>query len=450
MNYQTSLSDAEAIGFMKQDSSTQTSDSDLRQLKDVLTSFEQLRSFAEKLNADLPTVENVVTLSYERRMDEAVEGLFRKVSTRIAAVDAKTRDKMKYIEHAMQARLASRMAVQNAEHGQYFRSQLDELIQAHEKEVRELNTSVKQAKQQVLLTEESERVTKSLFDRAKTLLAKNNITADFIDVEVDKQEKTLDLKEYESEVQSLRKALADNKANMISLEKQLRSQKAARLENLRLFQQERVELNNDLAAKKKEISRQRELFESMASKNEVEIRKSLIEQQQVEMRAEILKQQKQWLDRERTNMADAEARFEAEKRNLIAQQDLEVMKIQKKHQAAVQKREAEHQQEIQRLKQMWEKKLFVTQKSLDSFSSTETIRAITDRQSKILQLASALYGGGSTTVNDRLPPIQVPGEPSLSPAASISRLPPLSSRTTPALSPAPARAAPPLADDTAT
>ncbi len=25
------------------------------------------------------------------------------------------------------------MAVQNAEHGQYFRSQLDELIQAHEK-----------------------------------------------------------------------------------------------------------------------------------------------------------------------------------------------------------------------------------------------------------------------------------------------------------------------------
>ncbi len=51
MNYQTSLSDAEAIGFMKQDSSTQTSESDLRQLKDVLTSFEQLRSFAEKLNA---------------------------------------------------------------------------------------------------------------------------------------------------------------------------------------------------------------------------------------------------------------------------------------------------------------------------------------------------------------------------------------------------------------
>ena len=46
----------------------------------------------------------MVTLSYERRMDEAVEGLFRKVSTRIAAVDAKTRDKMKYIEHAMQAR----------------------------------------------------------------------------------------------------------------------------------------------------------------------------------------------------------------------------------------------------------------------------------------------------------------------------------------------------------
>ncbi len=44
---------------------------------------------------------------------------------------------------------------------------------------------------QVLLMEESERVTKSLFDRAKTLLAKNNITADFIDVEVDKQEKTL-------------------------------------------------------------------------------------------------------------------------------------------------------------------------------------------------------------------------------------------------------------------
>jgi hypothetical protein len=51
MEYQTSISDIEAIGFLKQDSSTQTTESELMQLRDVLISFEKLRSFAEKLNA---------------------------------------------------------------------------------------------------------------------------------------------------------------------------------------------------------------------------------------------------------------------------------------------------------------------------------------------------------------------------------------------------------------
>ena len=50
MEYKTSVADGEVIGFLKQDSATQTSESELMQLKDILRSFEQLRAFAERIN----------------------------------------------------------------------------------------------------------------------------------------------------------------------------------------------------------------------------------------------------------------------------------------------------------------------------------------------------------------------------------------------------------------
>ena len=85
MDYSTSISDAEAIGFLKQDSATQTTETELLQLKDMLATFERLRAFAEKLNggawlshvagvmgADLPNIELIVTAGYETRLREAV------------------------------------------------------------------------------------------------------------------------------------------------------------------------------------------------------------------------------------------------------------------------------------------------------------------------------------------------------------------------------------------
>lgn len=41
----------EIVGFIRQDQASQTNSTHLAQLKDILSAFESLRGFAEKLNA---------------------------------------------------------------------------------------------------------------------------------------------------------------------------------------------------------------------------------------------------------------------------------------------------------------------------------------------------------------------------------------------------------------
>ena len=75
-----------------------------------------------------------------------------------------------------------------------------------------------------------------------------------------------------------------------------------------------------------------------------------------------------------------------------------------------------------RLKLAWEKKLLITQKSIEGLENPDVFRAIADRQAKVslfyapwlllivmqlqvLQMATVLYGSPDRMADTRLPPI---------------------------------------------
>ena len=61
---------------------------------------------------------------YEKRIAEAARALMQRVQSRLGALDGKTKLKLKYIQHAMQARLASLGAVLKGEHDRDLEARL--------------------------------------------------------------------------------------------------------------------------------------------------------------------------------------------------------------------------------------------------------------------------------------------------------------------------------------
>lgn len=365
------------------------------QLRDVLISFEKLRSFAEKLNADLPTVEMVVTDNYERKIAESVETLFRRASQRIATVDAKTRTKLSYIDHAMQARIASRLAVQNVEHDQYVQLKIDELIQQHQAELIEMRNRNREIRKECMQVEQDQKTLKMQLDKAKAVLMKNGITLDFLPSDSGRR-LVLDAVDSEGQLDLMRKTVMQLTKERSILEKHLKSQKTMRLDNLRAFQHDRRELEAEIARLRNDMEKNK--YGDGKGTGESGIRKKMMDQLREDLKKEQLAEQLKWIEHERKAVAESEERLRAELQVERLNFDRQMQLLKKEQASANAKREEEHAQELQRIKQAYEKKLLLTQKSMASMENTAAIQAISDRQAQILRLASNLYGNRESRV----------------------------------------------------
>ena len=197
-----------------------------------------------------------------------VDVLYQRVTQRIAALDGKTRAKLKYIQHAMQSRVASMAAVAKHDHDRDLDTALRDQSREHEEVgpgaavalahaaqgVKDLNVKLRDAKRKQATAEEAVRVGKIRLDRAKQLLLKNGLVSELNVAEMEKVA-AKDVRacahrraahaafqvndDGVSELDKLRKALLVVTQERSSLEKQLRTQKTIRLENLRAFQHDR-------------------------------------------------------------------------------------------------------------------------------------------------------------------------------------------------------------------